>query len=93
MKSTRIRRPRALSSVLAALGTLQPRALGLLIRVDFIDSLSNYYIEYLFVYNSSGTCIPLLTKAKASLCSPRRSLAERTLLVRAVVRLENISEE
>ena len=44
MKSTRIRRPRALSSVLAALGTLQPRALGLLIRVDFIDSLSNYYL-------------------------------------------------
>ena len=41
-KSTRIRRPRALSSVLAALGTLQPRVLGLLIRVDFIDSLSNY---------------------------------------------------
>ena len=49
MKSTRIRRPRALSSVLAALGTLQPRALGLLIRVDFIDSLSNYYVLVLSV--------------------------------------------
>ena len=44
-ESMRIRRPRALSSVLATLETLQPRALGLLIRVDFTDSLSKYYID------------------------------------------------
>ena len=45
MKSPRNRRPRAPSSVLATLGTLQLGALGLLLRVDFMDSLSNYYLE------------------------------------------------
>ena len=40
-----IGRPRALSSVLVTLGTLQLRPLGLLICIDFIDSLSNYYLE------------------------------------------------
>ena len=44
MKSPRNRRPRAPSSVLAALGTLQLGALGLLLRGDFMDSLPNYYI-------------------------------------------------
>ena len=46
--------PRALSSVLATLGTLQLRALGLLICIDFMDSLSNYYSDgiYLFHYLS-----------------------------------------
>ena len=41
MKSMLIRRHRALSSVLATLGTLQLRALGLLICIDFMDSLPN----------------------------------------------------
>ena len=45
MKSPRNRRPRAPSSVLAALGTLQLGALGLLLRGDFMDSLPNYYID------------------------------------------------
>ena len=36
------RKLRALSSVLAMLGTLQPRALG---PLDLIDSQSNYYLE------------------------------------------------
>ena len=46
MKSPRYRRPRAPSSVLAALGTLQLGALGLLLRGDFMDSLPNYYLAY-----------------------------------------------
>ena len=45
MKSPRNRRPRAPSSVLAALGTLQLGALGLLLRGDFMDSLPNLYLE------------------------------------------------
>ena len=44
MKSPRNRRPRDPSSVLAALGTLQLGALGLLLRGDFMDSLPNYYV-------------------------------------------------
>ena len=43
------RNPRALSSALAALGTLQPRALGFLKRVDPSVSVSNLYI-----YRKSG---------------------------------------
>ena len=39
--STRFREPRALSSALAPLGTLQPRALGSLNRVDPVDDASN----------------------------------------------------
>ena len=38
--------PQALSSALALLGTLQPRAFGSLNRVDPLDSISNYYIVY-----------------------------------------------
>ena len=46
MGSTLFRDPQARSSALAALGTLQLRALGSLNRVDPLDSVSNYYIEY-----------------------------------------------
>ena len=35
----------ALSSTLAALGMLQPRAFGSLNRVDPSDSVSNYYLD------------------------------------------------
>ena len=42
--STFFRNPRALSSALAPLGSLQPRALGFLNHVDPSDSVSNYYI-------------------------------------------------
>ena len=45
-QSPRNRRPRAPSSVLATLGTLQLGALSLLLRVDFMDSLPNYYLDY-----------------------------------------------
>ena len=45
MGSTRFRNPPALSSVLAALGTLQLRAVGFLNRVDPLVSASNYYVE------------------------------------------------
>ena len=42
--STVFRNPRALSSALAALGTLQPRALGFLNTVDPLDTVSNCYL-------------------------------------------------
>ena len=42
--STLFRDPQARSSVLAALGTLQPRAFGSLNRVETLDSASNYYL-------------------------------------------------
>ena len=49
MGSTVFRNPRALSSALAALGTLQPRALGFLNTVDPLDTVSNSYTEaYLY---------------------------------------------
>ena len=44
MVSTLFRDPRAQSSALAVLGTLQPRAFGSLNRVETLDSASNYYI-------------------------------------------------
>ena len=44
MVSTLFRDPQALSSDLASLGTLQPRAFGSLNRVETLDSASNYYI-------------------------------------------------
>ena len=44
MGSTRFRIPPALSSVLAALGTLQLRAVGILNRVDPLVSASNLYV-------------------------------------------------
>ena len=44
MGSTLFRDPQALSSALAVLGMLQPRAFGSLNRVDPLDSVSNYYI-------------------------------------------------
>ena len=40
------RNPRALSSTLAMLGTLQPRALGFLNHVVPLVSASNYYLEH-----------------------------------------------
>ena len=46
----RFRNPPALSSVLAALGTLQLRAVGFLNRVDPLVSASNYYLEELDAY-------------------------------------------
>ncbi len=51
MGSTVFRNPRALSSALAALGTLQPRALGFLNTVDPLDTVSNCYIV-------CGGCLP-----------------------------------
>ena len=46
MGSTVFRNPKALSSALAALGTLQPRAFGFLNTVDPLVSVSNYYLLY-----------------------------------------------
>ena len=64
MGSTLFRVPQARSSALAALGTLQPRAFGSLNRVDPLDSVSNYYLEYLpshvygyrYDFMRDGTC-------------------------------------
>ncbi len=50
MGSTRFRNPRALSSALALLGMLQPRALGFLNRVDPLVSASNLYLVFLQAY-------------------------------------------
>ena len=59
MKSPRNRRPRAPSSVLAALGTLQLGALGLLLRGDFMDSLPNYYL-YIVTFISGVGIWPVI---------------------------------
>ena len=40
--------PRALSSVLTGAQTPQPRSLGILNPVDFMDLLSNYYLDLTF---------------------------------------------
>ena len=45
MGTKRFSNPQALSSALAALGTLQPRAFGLLNRLVPLVLASNYYIE------------------------------------------------
>ena len=44
MVSTLFRYPQALSSTLASLGMLQPRAFGSLNCVETLDSTSNYYM-------------------------------------------------
>ena len=64
MGSTLFRNPRALSNALAALGLLQPQALGFLNHVDPSDSAStycidattcpSYNIEYVYVYVSDN---------------------------------------
>ena len=46
MGTKRFSNPQALSSALAALGTLQPRAFGLLNRLVPLVLASNYYIVY-----------------------------------------------
>ena len=46
MGSTRFRNPQALSSALASLGTLQPRAFGFLNCVDPLVSASNLYEDF-----------------------------------------------
>ena len=54
MVTKRLRNPRALSSALAALGTLQPRALGFLNRLVTLVSASNFYLKVLFeLFNSN----------------------------------------
>ena len=45
MVSMLFRDPQALSSALASLGTLQPRAFGSLNHIETLDSASNYYLE------------------------------------------------
>ena len=45
MGSKLFRNPQALSSALAALGTLQPQAFVFLNNLDPLDSASNYYIK------------------------------------------------
>ena len=56
MGSTVFRNPQALSSALAALGLLQPRAFGFLNTVDPLVSVSNYYLcvcEHIYNTESS----------------------------------------
>ena len=51
------RRPWGLGVVLAALGTLH-KALSLLLRVDFMDTLSNYYVELAYVWGERICKLP-----------------------------------
>ena len=46
MVSTLFRDSQTLSSALAALRTLQPRAFGSLSHIETLDSVSNYYLEW-----------------------------------------------
>ena len=56
--STGFRTPRPLSSALAALGTLQPRALGVLNPVDpWTRCLTSIYTMYMYVHTHVYTCI------------------------------------
>ena len=55
MVSTRFRDPQALSSDLASLGTLQPRAFGSLNRVETLDLASNYYLNGRNLYDSNSS--------------------------------------
>ena len=64
------RNPRALSSALAALGTLQPRALGFLKRVDPSVSVSNLYIVHGFDAISLHTNTSSLERATNLKCVP-----------------------
>ena len=50
MVTKRLRNPRARSSALASLGTLQPRALGSLNRLVTLVSAPNLYVVYDFHY-------------------------------------------
>ena len=60
MGSTVFRNPRALSSALAALGTLQPRALGFLNTVDPLGTVSNCYLAGEFLAMSAlSALLPL----------------------------------
>ena len=52
MVSTLLRDPQALSSALALLGMLQPRAFGSLNRVKTLDLASNYYLYTCSLHNN-----------------------------------------
>ena len=61
------RNPRALSSALAVLGTLQPRALGFLNTVDPLDTVSNCYLykyekHFPKMYRDVGMAVPKTTQ-------------------------------
>jgi len=60
MGSTVFRNPQALSSALAALGTLQSRALGFLNTVDPLDTVSICYLVGL-LYIRHVPCLSLIT--------------------------------
>ena len=68
MGSTVFRNPRALSSALAALGTLQPRALGFLNTVDPLDTVSNCYLANVaqqFVITRVNPPMPLILTSRS----------------------------
>ena len=73
MGSTRFRNPQALSSALASLGTLQPRAFGFLNRVDPLVSASNLYLAEDFGRVKSDTgytdFVEAVTGANQEACS------------------------
>ena len=64
-------RAQALSSALATLGSLQPRALGFLNSVDPSDSVSNYYVKsdlQHLLWDRTKTRNRLRNRAKNRLC-------------------------
>ena len=65
MGSTRFRNPWALSSAIAALGTLQPRALGFLNHVDPLASVSNLYLMVDFLHSTVSI---VTVKKRPTLC-------------------------
>ena len=63
MVSTLFRDPQALSSDLASLGTLQPRAFESLNRVETLDSASNYYL-----YDGREECTAFIAPKPEGAC-------------------------
>ena len=62
MVSMFFRDPQALSSTLASLGTLQPRAFGSLNQVETLNSASNYYVVNLCAFTTDNhICVCVFT--------------------------------
>ena len=77
MGSTLFRDPQALSSALAALGMLQPRAFRSLNRVDPLDSVSNYYLLHK-VWPNKSNISTVVTVTKQPSIDPNMSVVNNS---------------